>query len=109
MDVIFVYITAPTLDEAHRIGRALVENRLAACANLLPGMTSIYRWQGKVEQAGEVVVIAKTTAGLFDRLAARVLAARVKEIHSYDCPCIVALPLARGHAPYLDWIAAETG
>ncbi|UEM20122.1 divalent-cation tolerance protein CutA [Skermanella mucosa] len=104
MDVIFVYITAPTLDEAHRIGRALVENRLAACANLLPGMTSIYRWQGKVEQAGEVVVIAKTTAGLFDRLAAR-----VKEIHSYECPCIVALPLTRGHAPYLDWITAESG
>ncbi|WP_246148460.1 divalent-cation tolerance protein CutA [Skermanella pratensis] len=97
-------MTAPTPGEAHRIGRTLVEERLAACANLLPGMTSVYRWQGKVEQADEVVVIAKTTADLFDRLAAR-----VKEIHSYDCPCIVALPLERGHAPYLDWIAAETG
>ena len=104
MDMIFVYMTVPTPDEAHRIGRILVEERLAACANLLPGMTSIYRWQGKVEQAGEVVVIGKTRADLFDRLEAR-----VKELHGYDCPCIVALPLSRGHAPYLDWIAAETG
>ena len=104
MDMIFVYITAPTRDEAHRIGRTLVEEGLAACATLLPGMTAVYRWQAEVEQADEIEAIAKTRAELFDRLAAR-----VAEIHSYDCPCIVTLPLARGHAPYLDWIAAETG
>jgi len=103
MDAIFVYITAGSPEEAHRIGSTLVEERLAACANLLGGMTSIYRWQGAVEQADETVVIAKTKATLFDRLAQR-----VRELHSYDCPCIVALPVTAAYLPYLDWIADQT-
>jgi periplasmic divalent cation tolerance protein len=103
MDAIFVYITINSPEEARRIGRTLVEERLVACTNLIPGMTSIYRWQGVVEEAQETVIIAKTRAGLFGRLEAR-----VKELHSYDCPCIVAMPVTAGHAPYLEWIAAET-
>jgi periplasmic divalent cation tolerance protein len=78
MDPVFVYITAASGDEAHRIARALVEERLAACVNMLDGMTSVYRWNGAVEQASEVVLIAKTRADRFDRLAAR-----IRELHSY--------------------------
>jgi len=92
-----------SLDEARRVGRILVEEHLAACVNLIGGMGSIYRWQDAVEEAQEVVMIAKTRADLFDRLEAR-----VKELHSYECPCIVALPVWAGHAPYLEWIRSGT-
>ncbi len=104
MDPVFVYMTAGSREEAERIGRALVEERLAACANLFGGMTSIYRWNGAIETADEVVLIAKTRADLFERLEAR-----VRELHSYDTPCILEIPLGRGHVPFLDWIRAETG
>ncbi|HYD32378.1 MAG TPA: divalent-cation tolerance protein CutA [Azospirillaceae bacterium] len=103
MELIFVYITAGSVDEARRIGRALVEERLAACVNLLPGMTSIYPWEGRIEEGGEVVMIAKTRAELFDPLAAR-----VRALHSYTVPCIIELPLGRGNPAYLDWLVAET-
>jgi periplasmic divalent cation tolerance protein len=99
MELVFVYITAGSRDEAMRIGRTLVEERLAACVNILGGMTSIYRWQGAVETAEETVLVAKTRAGLFDRLTAR-----VKELHSYDVPCVVELPIGRGNPDYLDWL-----
>lgn len=104
MDLVFAYITAGSPDEAKRIGRALVEERLAACANILPGMTSIYRWQGAVETAEEAVLIAKTRADLFERLAAR-----VKELHSYDVPCVVELRIGRGNPDYLGWLERESG
>ena len=103
MDFVFAYITAGSRDEARRIGRALVEERLAACANILDGMTSIYRWQGAVEEASEAVLIAKTRAELFDRLAAR-----VRELHSYDVPCVVELKVGRGNPAYLDWLRDGT-
>jgi periplasmic divalent cation tolerance protein len=103
MAPIFVYMTAGSREEAERIGRILVEERLAACVNILPGMTSVYRWQGAVETAQEVVVIAKTRRSAFDALAER-----VRALHSYEVPCIIELPLGRGDAPYLDWIATET-
>lgn len=99
----FVYMTAGSPEEARAIGRVLVEERLAACANVLPGMTSIYWWEGAAQEDTEAVLIAKTTAALVDRLAARVV-----QLHSYDCPCVVALPITGGHAPYLDWIGRET-
>ncbi|NYZ11277.1 divalent-cation tolerance protein CutA [Azospirillum sp. RWY-5-1] len=99
----FVYMTAGTREEAERIGRALVEERLAACVNILPGMLSVYRWKGAVEQAEEVVLLAKTRRSNFTALAER-----VRALHSYEVPCIVELPLGQGDAPYLDWIAAET-
>ena len=98
----FVYMTAGLPEEARAIGRVLVTERLAACANVLPGMTSIYWWEGAAQEDSEAVLIAKTTAALVDRLAAR-----VAELHSYDCPCVVALPIVGGHRPYLDWVAEE--
>ena len=102
MSVIFVYITAPHRDDALRIGRALVEERLAACANVFDSMTSIYWWQGAVQQDQEAVLIAKSTEPLFERLAQR-----VRELHSYEVPCVVALPVVSGNAPYLEWISRE--
>lgn len=103
MDPIFVYMTAGSTEEADRIARTLVEERLAACVNLIDGMRSVYRWQGDVEQATEVVMIAKTRAEGFDALAAR-----VRDLHAYDCPCIVALPIVQGERDYLSWIIGET-
>ena len=103
MEFVFAYITAGSRDEALRIGRALVDERLAACANILDGMTSIYRWQGAVEEATETVLIAKTRAELFDRLAAR-----VRDLHSYEVPCVVELKVGRGNPAYLDWLRDET-
>ena len=102
-EFVFVYMTASTPEEARAIGRRLVEERLAACVNLLPGMESIYRWQGGIETAQETVLIAKTRAVLVDQLSAR-----VRELHSYDCPCVVALPIAAGNPAYLRWIGDET-
>src|SRR5579859_2678509 len=101
---ISVYIVAADIDEADRIAEALVDERLAACVNILGGVRSVYRWQGAVERADEVAMIAKTAQGLFERLAAR-----VRVLHSYDTPAIVAWPIVAGDAAYLDWIAAETG
>jgi len=103
MDFVFAYITAGSREEAARIGRALVEERLAACVNILDGMTSIYRWQGSIEEATETVLIAKTRSELFDRLTAR-----VRELHSYDVACVVELKVGRGNAAYLDWLRDET-
>ncbi len=99
-----VYITMGSLEEARRIGRVLVEERLAAAVNIITGVTSIYRWQGAIHEADEVVVVAKTRQ---ERLGA--LTARVREMHAYECPGVVALPVAGGSEPYLRWIAAETG
>jgi len=98
-----VYITAPDRDTALAIARTLVEEHLAACANILGPITSVYRWEGKVLEEGEVAMIAKTTE---DRVPA--LIARVKAIHPYQVPCIVAWSIMAGHQPYLDWISAET-
>jgi periplasmic divalent cation tolerance protein len=103
MSAAFVYITAASPEEAERIGRALVEARLAACANILPGMRSIYRWKGAVETAGEAVLIAKT------RMAkAEALLAKVRELHTYEVPCAVVLPIAAGLPDFLRWIDDET-
>lgn len=103
MEFVFAYITAGSREEAARIGRTLVEERLAACANILDGMTSIYRWEGAIEEATEAVLIAKTRADLFDRLAAR-----VRDLHSYSVPCVVELTVGRGNPAYLDWLRDET-
>lgn len=103
MDFVLAYITAGSREEALRIGRALVEERLAACANVLDGMTSVYRWNGAIEEAPEAVLIAKTRAALFDRLAER-----VRALHSYDTPCVVEITLGRGNPGFLGWLEAET-
>lgn len=104
MTACFVYITAPNAAAARSIGRALVEARLAACANIFDGMTSVYRWEGAIQEETEAVLIAKTREDLVSALTAK-----VKALHSYDCPCVVALPIAGGNSAFLDWIAAETG
>ncbi len=103
MSAFLVYITASDSIEAAQIGRALVAERLAACANVIDGMTSIYRWQGEICTDAETVLIIKTTE---TRLAA--LTDRVKALHSYDCPCIAAMPITGGNAEFLDWIQVQT-
>jgi len=101
---ISVYIVTADMAEADRIAEALVAERLVACVNILGAVRSVYRWQGAVERADEVAMIAKTTQTLFDALNAR-----VRALHSYDTPAIVAWPIVAGDAAYLDWIVAETG
>jgi len=98
-----VLMTAPDEDVAQRIARALVEERLAACVNLVPGVRSIYRWQGAVADDAEILLLAKTAAG---RCAA--LAARVQALHPYELPEIVVLPVDSGSRPYLEWILTES-
>jgi periplasmic divalent cation tolerance protein len=100
---IFVYVTAPDQAVAARLAQEIVGARLAACANILPGMRSLYHWQGKIEQAEETVLIFKAPAAQFAAIEAR-----IKSLHPYDTPCIVALPVTDGHAPYLRWIDSET-
>ncbi len=96
-----VYVTCPDLDEARRIGRALVEEGLAACVNLRTHET-IHRWQGAIEQGPEAALLAKTT-----RAAYPALEARVRALHSCSVPCIVAWTVDTGLPEYLDWIAAS--
>lgn len=103
MTAVFAYITVGSDEEARRIARTLVEERLAACANLVAGMHSVYRWKGEIEQATETVVIAKTRVDLLESLTER-----VRALHSYECPCVVGLPATGGNQDYLDWIASET-
>ena len=96
---LMAYMTAADEDEARRIARTLVEERLAACVNILGRIQSVYRWEGEVQASPEIAFLAKTTDACFDALAAR-----VRELHSYELPCIVAVPLARGEAAFLGWI-----
>lgn len=98
-DAIVVLVTAPSAEKAAEIARALVEERLAACGNVVPGLRSIYRWEGKIFDEQEVLLILKTRAALFGALRARVVA-----MHPYEVPEVLRLDVADGHAPYLDWI-----
>jgi len=102
--VSLLYVTCEDSDEARRIGRALVAERLVACANVLAPHTAIYRWQGEVQEDAEVAMIVKTRTALVDEVSSR-----IKALHSYDVPCVVALPVAAGNAAFLRWIADETG
>ena len=100
---VLVYSTFPSGEVAETVGRQLVEQRLAACVNILPGMTSIYRWQGKIERDSEVVMIIKTRASL-----AEAVMGAVKTKHPYDNPALLVLPVEAGGALYVDWLFAET-
>jgi len=100
---ILVYTTYPALVEAEQAGRALVERGLAACANILPGMVSIYGWQGQIERSEEVVMLVKTRAGLEGEVCAA-----VKEMHSYDTPAVLVLPVGHVDPDYHAWIVAQT-
>jgi periplasmic divalent cation tolerance protein len=103
MEFRLLYITSAKVEEARRIGKVLVEGRLAACANIVPGLESIYRWQGAIVEDREILLILKTRAELVDAAIAK-----VKELHSYTCPCIVALPILAGNPAYLEWLGQET-
>jgi len=98
-----LYVTAESRDEAIAIGRELVEERVVACANILDPMTSIYHWKDGVEQADEAVLILKTRQELVPRIIDR-----VQELHSYDCPCVLELPIRAGNPEFLQWITDET-
>jgi periplasmic divalent cation tolerance protein len=100
---VLVYTTWPSIVEAEAAGRQIVENRLAACVNILPGTISHYWWQGKIERAEEVVMIVKTRASLADEVAAA-----VKELHSYTTPAVMVLPAESLDPAYHAWIVAET-
>lgn len=98
-----IYITCSSVDEATALARDLVGERLAACANILPAVTSVFHWDGAVQEEPETVLILKTREDLVDALTERVRAR-----HSYDCPCVVALAIDGGNPGFLDWIAEET-
>jgi periplasmic divalent cation tolerance protein len=103
MDALFVYVTCQDRAEAKMIAEAVVGERLAACANLLDGMESIYWWEGQLESGKECVLIFKSRSELLEALTAR-----VKELHSYSVPCVVALPIVGGNPDYLAWLLRET-
>jgi periplasmic divalent cation tolerance protein len=102
-DVRVVLVTAPDTETAAAIARALVDERLIACANVIPGIRSIYRWEGRIADEAEVLLVLKTGAS---RCAA--VAARVKALHPYALPEVVALPVVDGSEAYLDWVLAES-
>lgn len=102
-DVVAVYLTFPDEATARGVARALVERRLAACVNVLPAGTSVYRWQGEIVTEPELVAWAKSTAGQLPALVAA-----VTELHPYDVPAVMAYPAAGGLAEYLGWVVAET-
>jgi periplasmic divalent cation tolerance protein len=100
---VFVYTTYPSIVEAEKAGRAIVERRLAACVNILPGMVSHYWWEGKIDRAEEVVMIIKTRASL-----AKEVERAVKDMHSYTTPAILVIPLESVEQTYLSWLMKET-
>ena len=103
-DAIVVFMTSGSADEARRIANELVERQLAACVQILPEIESVYRWNGEVQRATELLLLAKTTAALFDDLERA-----VREIHSYDTPEIVAVPMAHVSEPYRAWLVDNVG
>ncbi|MDP2168585.1 MAG: divalent-cation tolerance protein CutA [Thermodesulfovibrionales bacterium] len=103
-DCIVVFVTAPSEEEAAKMARALVEERLAACVNIIKGIRSIYRWEGKIVDDAEALMVIKTKKALFDALIKR-----VKELHAYSVPEVIAMPIAAGSEDYLGWLAEATG
>ena len=99
----WVYMTTGSVKEAKSIGRILVEQNLVACVNLIENMTSIYKWEEKLEESQEVIMIAKTRKTLMPKLIET-----VNSRHSYDCPCILELPIQGGNPDFLSWIARKT-
>jgi periplasmic divalent cation tolerance protein len=97
-EIVVVYVTCPENDAA-RIARSIVERKLAACVNIVPTVRSIYRWQGVIEDQPESLLIMKTAQSRFDALRAGVI-----EVHPYEVPEVVALPIVAGHSPYLGWV-----
>jgi periplasmic divalent cation tolerance protein len=102
-DVVVVLVTAPSDDDARRLGRALVDERLAACVNVIGPIRSIYRWEGAVQEDGEHLLVVKARRADVDTLAAR-----VRALHPYEVPEVIALDVAGGSVPYLEWVRAST-
>jgi len=102
-DVLLVLTNVPDEVTAYTIARKIVEGRLAACVNLLPAVRSIYQWEGKIEEAGEVTLLLKTTQARYAELEAA-----IREAHPYDVPEIIAVPVTAGLPAYLDWVVTET-
>ncbi|MBD2629595.1 divalent-cation tolerance protein CutA [Trichormus variabilis] len=103
MEFIFVYVTCKDRAEALNVGKAVVEARLAACANIIDGMDSIYWWNGELQVEKEAILIMKSRRDLFTELTEK-----VKLVHSYEVPCVVALPIENGNRDYLNWLMTET-
>ncbi len=99
-----VHVTLPSTEAARALGRILVEERLAACVNVVPGVVSIYSWQGSIHEDGEVLCLIKTSPECFDKLRARVL-----ELHPYEIPEVLAFAVDEGSRDYLDWVRRNTG
>lgn len=104
MSALLAYITAPDRDDALRIGKALLEARLAACINVLDGMQSVYWWQGRLEESRECVLLVKSSAARKEAITAK-----VRELHGYAVPCVIFLPVEGGNPDYLAWIEKESG
>jgi len=97
--IVFSYIVCKNKPEAKKIGKVLLQERLVACVNIFDNMQSMYWWEGKIEEANETVLIAKTTKKLFKKLSST-----VKSLHSYSCPCILQIPITGGNKEYVDWL-----
>ncbi len=102
MSYVIVYITFSNKEEAEKIAKVLVEKRLVAGANIIPEITSFFWWKGKLEEEKESALIAKTKKEVFDKLLQE-----VKKLHSYECPCVIALPIVEGSPDFLNWIDEE--
>jgi periplasmic divalent cation tolerance protein len=103
-DALIVLVTVPNQETAEKLAEALVGEQLAACVNVLDGVRSVYRWKGAIERDDEILCICKTTHDGFEKLRARVV-----ELHPYEVPEVVALPIEMGHTPYLAWLTASVG
>ena len=104
MEFVVVFMTAPGMEEAEKLAGTIVEEKLAGCVNIIHGIRSIYSWKGKVEDDPEVLMIAKTRKDLFDSLKTRVM-----ELHSYDVPEVISVPVLQGSDDYLNWLRDVTG
>lgn len=98
----FIYITTSGIEESRNIGKKLVEGKLAACINIIPSIESIYLWKGEIEEGNESLLVAKTKSQNIDKIIKK-----VKEIHSYETPAILAIPIIEGSKDYLDYLGSE--
>lgn len=103
MTAVMIYVTTKDKAEAQRVGKVLVESRLVACVNIIEGMQSMFWWKGSAQSEQECVLIAKTRVGLVSDINEK-----IKSVHTYECPCIVAIPIIDGNPEFLQWIQEET-
>jgi periplasmic divalent cation tolerance protein len=104
MKIILVYVTTSSEREAVAIVQDLIEKRLIACGNIFPPFQSIYRWEGKIETSAEVGMLLKSRASLFPKIEEA-----IRALHSYECPCILSLPVEAAHLPFHEWVCKQTG